>query len=469
MSKPSAGYSQIRFIGYAVPTTPAGIIPAPSLAYAGTYLGDPNTFRDIRARVAILKNAVNTAKVSLPKDPPGTVINVFVAPEFFFNGPLGAYVFNPLDGEQDPVVTLQTEVQKAFPAKDYADWTFVCGTAPTAQVVDINHVFNDTLTQVRNSVVQALTEQWHKAYGAMQQVVQAVLVEFIKNCRDNPSLAVRNRSLIVSNIGLGLFDHHKSINALTTEKAFASYEDFVLYEPNGKSVITEQMVTYPTIDLSNGDLKRSSDDRFAIFRQSFGGGPTGWMNFGIEICLDHNNYRLRRNVGNNPFHPAKGQMSNSPAAIRAHLIPSCGGQIVSSAIVAGAQGFVFNCDGQYPLGPVGNAGKPTAATNADQNCNMNCLFTDWVDTTNSNYAAHTQFALVKDAAFTSNPNNQNENATLYPLKVDGPNDIKVVNVDPPLDVPFAKYFASGPGAIHIYGANHPFELAPVLKLTKPRS
>ena len=75
----TALYSKIRFISYAIPTG-----PELSAVGTGVYLGNPNTAKDIAARIAILKHAVDTAKAQLPAgESSKQVINLFMAPEFF--------------------------------------------------------------------------------------------------------------------------------------------------------------------------------------------------------------------------------------------------------------------------------------------------------------------------------------------------------------------------------------------------
>ncbi|GEM_PF-1999084 len=472
MQPPTSTYSKIRFIGYAIPTNPGNSKPAPPPATAGTYMGDLDNTTDITARVQVMKNAVDTAKASLPPDPPGEVINVFVAPEFFFGGRRGAYIWDPIfKTEGDPLITLQTQLAAAFPVADYPDWTFVCGTMPSARVVEWEKVADEPLTNVRNNVVRGLTEQWDAAFGPMQQAIQVMLVGFIQNCRANPSLTVHCRSVVHSNIGLGLFDDEQIVQTLNTQKTFASYEDFVLYDPSrtaefmGPAVITEPMVAYPNIDLSNGDLKRAADDNYAIFRQFIS--PTGWFNMGVEVCLDHNNYRLRRNIVNNPFHPPKNAdpTLRLASAIHVHIIPAMGGFIIPPAIAAGADGFVFNCDGQFAIGDPNNAGTPTVATTDTANVNLNCLFVDYnyVDSQQTTYQAHTQFARVATPAHTGDPHDGN--ATTVELTANDAADVSVVPVKPPAAVTLDHYFAGGPGAIHIYGATTPLEISSVPQLT----
>src|SRR6056297_1645267 len=134
-------------------------------------------------------------------------------------------------------------------------------------------------------------------------------------------------------------------------------------------VLASQMVTYQSIDLTAGDVKRHTRDKYAIFQVSpspLGSAPdsfiqskdkskqpppvesgipmtASWregpsvgaeraLDVAVEICLDHRDVRLRRNIGNHPFH--------------VQLIPSCGMQIKENGAAVEEGGLIFNVDGQ---------------------------------------------------------------------------------------------------------------------------
>jgi len=235
-----------------------------------------------------MKNAVDTAKNKLPTGETD-VINVFVAPEFCFHGSEGPYIYS--DPSKDPVDVLQQRLTKTFDASYYPNWTFICGSAITTMLKNVNEVYNSNSVQTRNSVVQNLSEQWLASFGPLKDVIFDMLVNFIKNCHSYPNCEVRNRSVIVSNIPIRTPEVDNPINLMTTEKYFVSNEDFLLYEVTGKQVITEQMTAYPLIDLSSGDAKQSTFDQYAIFRQNDidPKNPIAATvtDYGVEICLDH--------------------------------------------------------------------------------------------------------------------------------------------------------------------------------------
>lgn len=440
----SQRYAKIRFIGYAIPTTPANMIaignPNGPGAVAGTYLGLEDFQADVSARIAVLKNAVQVARAALPSgEEPGSVLNLFVAPEFYFHGTQGPYLYGHDD--PDPADFILDQLRQAFPAREYPDWTLVCGSAITSRVQDILTILASNSTQVRNAVVQSLSEQWLAAFGPLNGVVFDMLVNFIKNCHGYPCMEVRNRALIVSNVALDTPTHSLGTDRMTCEKYFVSNEDFILYDTTGrKDVVTEQMTAYPFIDLSHGDLKATAKDKYAIFRQNYG--PQNfpqYVDFGVEICLDHSDVRLRRNIDNEPW-------PQPVDALHVQIIPSCGMQISAPSVAADAKGFVFNCDGQYAL----DATNGTA--NAGNQNGVQCVYANYLDAANSAYAGHTQLARVLQPAVGGDPNRAgSSNASFETLTTEG-----VVVMPVPVVSELAQCFAGGPGAVHIYGLKTPY-------------
>lgn len=437
----NSSYSKIRFIGYAVPTTPAGLVPIGNPngpgAVAGTYLGNDDPQTDITDRISIVKNAVDTAKAKIGISEPD-VINVFVAPEFFFHGTQGPYIYDSPSG--DPVDTLKNQLVNTFTADDYPNWIFIFGSAITTILKNVERVYDYNSVKVRNQVVESLSKQWQSAYGPLKDVIFDMLVNFIKNCHAYPNCEVRNRNVILSYLPIAIFNNnhtYANTNLMTTEKYFVSNEDFLLYEVNGKQVITEQMTTYPSIDLSAGDLKYNAFDQYAFFvlNEKI---DTWYPGIGVEICLDHSDARLRRNIDNYDKQFIGG--------IHIQLIPSCGMQIKWPCVATDKNGFVFNCDGQYALSSIGKG--QTIINDVD------CLFANYNN--NGGYAAHTQLAQVNAPATGNDPDSPgSSNATF--LKLDEAN-IDVFPVVPPAN--FDEYFAGGPGEIHIYGLHNPYTIYP---------
>jgi len=260
----TTNYAKIRFISYAIPT-------GPQLSAVGTgiYLGNTNINKDIAARIAILKNAVDIAKAKLPaNESSDQVINLFMAPEFFFHSTQGPYIYTT--EADDPLPALMSELALVFNAEAYPNWTFVFGTAVTARVANIANVFASESVIARNAIVATLAEQLQNASGATYQLISNTLRDFIDDCQDAPNLIVRDRALIVSNILLDTPLSDLQTRLMMTEKYNLSEEDFILCPaPGTTNVVTEQMVGYDHIDLSNGDIKHTPFDKYAIFRNLF--------------------------------------------------------------------------------------------------------------------------------------------------------------------------------------------------------
>ncbi len=103
----AAHYKRIRFIGLAIPTTPANLVacgdPNGQGMVGGSYLGHEDFGTDMRARVAVLQAAAAAALKALRGERDGEggqgegeeddVLTVFMAPEFFFHGDEGVRSF----------------------------------------------------------------------------------------------------------------------------------------------------------------------------------------------------------------------------------------------------------------------------------------------------------------------------------------------------------------------------------------
>lgn len=420
----SKNFNAIRFIAYCLFTGPQTSSEVPG---GESYLGNEDQEIDITARIQILKNAVDTARAQLPeKDETSGTINVFMAPEFYFHGTRGAYLY--ASAEQDPLPYLLAQVQQNFSDAAYANWVFVFGTAVTAHVANAEKLFGSESVRARNAVVKTLLEQKEQTYGPTEQLVSSTLSNFLTACHASPDVTVRDRAVVYSQISLDTPKTQLNAHMLTTEKYFLSGEDFILCEPHGRTdVITEQMVGYAHIDLSNGDEKKLAFDNFAIFRQNGVSSSATYLDYGIEICLDHDDARLRSNLGR-----------DGSGSVHVQLIPSYGSGIMQENVVANANGFVFNCDGQMSL---------DAATGVQQFGAPGSEFL-YANYSNGEYGAHSEFAQIQTAATGSNPKVSSASYANV-----SPADTTVVAVQPPMLThgTFADYFVGGPGAVHIYG------------------
>lgn len=435
-------YSRCRFIGYALPTGPSQDKLILSKYLVGNYLGVADVEQDLLARIAILKNAVDTAKQALPVDEDvQSVNNIFMAPEFYFHGPLGPYIYR--HAEEDPAELALKMLAQTFHPQDYPNWTFVFGTMISAKVANIDAVFQSPAVKMRKRLVESLALNAEAEFGNARSVTEQILNNTITDLRANPAVEVRDRALVLSNLGLQLPGQQQTHQKLTTEKYFLSPIDFVLFETTNQDVVTEEMVAYPHIDLSDGDVKKHVHDSYAIFSQNYGedNSPTT-LNYGIEICLDHDDARLRKNMNR----------ENLPAAnplLQIQLVPSSGSAIMQQCVVVGANGFVFNVDGWCAFD---DSTSPQAANVAG----VQSVYTNYVALQNgTQYGAHTQLAQVKNPAQGCDPNK-------YPADFQFLSAENVISLNIPAPVlrhgSFNDYFAGGYGSVQIYGVNSPYNL-----------
>lgn len=435
-------FSKCRFIGYAIPTGPSQDRLILSKYLVGNYLGSLDTEQDLLARIQVLKNAVDTAKSALPPDEGVMAVNnIFMAPEFFFHGVLGPYVYS--EGEEDPAKCALHLLEQVFNAQEYPNWTFVFGTMLSAKVANIDAVFQSPAVQLRKNLVKSLAMTAQAEFGESRSITEQILNDTISDLRLNPAVEVRDRALVFSNLGLEIPGATSRVKSMTSEKYFLSPIDFVLFETNNRDVVTEEMVAYPHIDLSGGDVKRKPFDKYAIFRQNYGeSNAPQYVDFGVEICLDHDDARLRKNMDRQVF-------PNADDAVYIQLVPSSGSAIVLQSVVADKNGFVFNCDGWCSFDD------STEPQQGDVG-GVQCVYANYESQQgNILYSAHTQLARVEQAAKGCDPNFAS--AQFQNLSAE---DVIVVVVSEPVlsQGNLKDYFAGGSGAVHIYGAKTPYEL-----------
>ncbi len=431
-------YSKVRFVGFAIPTTPSSIVGIGDVdgpgAVAGTYPAFADRSRDIAARLDVMQSAVDAAFGRIADAASDdSVLNIFVAPEFYWHSDVGPYVYGSKDA--DPAEEILTALNERFPTDKYPNTVFVFGTAISTMVDDLEVILNDSSVAQRNNVVRAIGEGWVNSTGPIQGALFDMLVNFVKLGHSYPKLEVRNRALIIGAEKLQGINNDLSATSITTEKYYASNEDFLLWDVTGKPVITEQIVAYPPLDLSGGDFKVDPTDPKAIFNVA--DGPT----LGVEICLDHSDHRLRRSAAISPWpSPEDG--------VNIHVVPSCGMQLHPASVAAIAGGLAFNTDGLYGLD-----GTESGQVLKGDVGGVNSVHVSYIDGTNTTYGAHSQLTRVVDGpveADSALPGAKNATFSVP--------DVDVTIVDVPRTATTEAVFAGGPGAVHIYGLKNPLTI-----------
>jgi hypothetical protein len=327
-------YTDVQFIGYAIPSIPrllADIVDPPSFV-EGHYTGIEPAIEDVGERIVLTMRAIEQTARSGAVDASESTLKIFVMPEFSFRGRRGAYNNDP--PEVDYFTLFRKEFARRVAVPAYRNWLFVVGTiVNTVNYVRGNDPRQDLKVRVREGLAVALARAWHYCAEhedpALKKCVFNTLRCFTDYCHDDPVCQVTDKSYVVAG---GREPDDTYPNGLSIEKKYISNEDFVLNFY--RSAFAEEACGYPPISEKDGENKDSAFDVFSIF-------TIQGIKFGLEICLDHMNGRLRINRK-----PRNEQ-------VQIQLIPSCGGQIEQAAVVAGPGGLVFNCDGQYDQSQLG--------------------------------------------------------------------------------------------------------------------
>jgi hypothetical protein len=94
------------------------------------YMGKKDSMQDARRRVEIMKRAVLQAHETA--SPQSDVVKVFIAPEFFWRGADGAYIFAEEAPDDDsicgPICFILQELEAFVSNKMFEDWVFLFGT-----------------------------------------------------------------------------------------------------------------------------------------------------------------------------------------------------------------------------------------------------------------------------------------------------------------------------------------------------
>lgn len=400
----AAAYTDVQFIGYAIPTTAKVSASFGFPSYVeGQYVGiDPPT-ADIDARIALAMYAVERTLRSGAVDPSPSTLKVFVMPEFSFRGKWGAYDDAPFDY----FMYFRREFAKRVAHPDYQEWLFVFGTIVNAvgYIRDQDPNLN-AIARVRENLAVALANALLQAQNcndtALANYASSALGSYTGWCQNNPLYTVTDKSYVVAG---GLPDPAYP-DGLTVEKEFLSCEDFVL-NLYGRA-FSEEDVSYPCVNNQDGENKQSAWDDLSIF-------TVYGIRFGIEVCVDHWCSRLRSNKVTGTEH------------VQIQIVPSCGMQIVQGSVVASAGGLVFNCDGQYGAAMTGS---PYAAP------------TIWWPTASGN--AHTQITQVLVPCSGNKPGTDDAVLTKP--------DCLCVRTVPIQDNFASNLYAYGAGEVHVYSS-----------------
>jgi hypothetical protein len=266
-------FSKIQFIAYCVYIGSDKNQPhAPGAQYPG--LSDIPT--DIARRCQLMASAASLAQSHPLVSKDKSVLKILVAPEFFFRGPKGAY---SMEQYQATLATLQ-----AFASNEkYSDWLFVFGSTIATADPDVR--------------LPANAAEWKTS-----EVYNIVIAQ---------------------KGGVG------EAGCRIIMKEIVSSLDFMQTRP-GEEMIPRELMVYPEAAKPSGVGRERQ-------KHNYGGEGIFEVDdicYGVEICADHYQQRLR-----------KSAVSRGEARVQVQIIPSAGAYITEKSVVAVVGGLVFNCDG----------------------------------------------------------------------------------------------------------------------------
>jgi hypothetical protein len=276
-------YSKVQFIAHNIFTGPKQVTRTTQ-----TYLGLSTAALDIQERVKLVGKAIDTARTHAKTVQANDTLKIFMLPEFFFRGSTGAY---SMDEVQTAVSSLQTLVKDK--AK-WEHWLFVFGT------------------------IVGKSFETKKAPLLSKQLVPKYVIDTSK------PIEIYNYSLVQKG-GFGDKPDAGPLAAHAVLKEFESGIDFIeAGNLDGGGIALERTRHLAPTNTTRSEVQNRGYDGMSAFQQD-------GLTFGLEICLDHLEGRLKNSTG--------------VPSIDIQLVPSCGASIKASSVVARKGGYVFNSDG----------------------------------------------------------------------------------------------------------------------------
>ena len=370
-------YQKLQFIAYEINTAPSYV------GFKRQYLGLPSDFNDIAARIRWTKEVLTQATAKAEKS--SDTMKVFMIPEFYFRGINGAYEMGTID-------LLITGLQNLVSGAEWKDWLFIFGSmiGTAAATKDAEELATTGNLHDDPAVGTAIDPE------AQREVYNVALVQK-GGWSANSSVALDKMTPDQRNTAL-------DGTTFATMKEYKSPVDFIRIAKiqGNRGFVWERVMHLDRLGGPSSDsVVTGREERFVDYDGSCLFAMDG-IQFGLEICLDHANQRLK-----NAPRPA-----GSPK-VQIQLVPSCGLQLWDSAMVAMAGGYGFNVDGNF------------------------------TDEDNFATSARSELRVVDTEASLLNPN-----ATLDPNN--SPRDIVPVRALPDLDN--TTLYAWGTGQLSIYKA-----------------
>jgi hypothetical protein len=119
------------------------------------YIGNDDAEQDVQSRLAIMRDAVEQAyhlsggQIMADMGPSPEILKIFIAPEFFWRGHDGAYVFDDeAPGDTSicgPVCQILKELEEIVADKRFEDWLFLFGSIIAVEPITKSHSAYDSL------------------------------------------------------------------------------------------------------------------------------------------------------------------------------------------------------------------------------------------------------------------------------------------------------------------------------------
>ncbi len=377
-------FKKVQFIGTAICTTPADLNSIEGTSDDGYYAGLPKDDEDLAARVNLIKDSIQQAVSSPETDLSKETLKIFVFPEFFMRGALGAY-YHAFTYCSEVILTGQfKQVLRELNELGIEigrDYLFVLGTIlssndkidytkepdlslyqtgdhlldlyyrlhPDAKLNNADGIAGGISGAGISKLLKALDHKGvSKSVDLMQNTSQEdsddayvdVLKKTLDYCDEHASLEIGNRCLVIC--GGDLLSEETNIlsdsayEPVIVQKKYKSKEDFILNNKNNSQVTSAEKylqttTRYPDLDTSKGETKKNPADGLAIFKYD-------GLRIGVDICLDHSRQRLVNHLYKNP-----------DDYVDIQIVTSCGMSVRANAVIAKEGGIVFNCDGEYEL------------------------------------------------------------------------------------------------------------------------
>ena len=312
-------YKSVQFIGYFLPTgtfSECNYLGKDADYYYGQvtqkYLGSEDIELDWQSRCTLMGEAIEQAFDKAETDT--STLKVFVAPEFYFRGPLGAYSLEIFD-------KIVEELRKKVSDEQWKHWLFVFGTI--IGMADLNSEADDEADDSDSNSNNQKPKKIKEKEIYNTALIQKGYIPDMTNVEYEAKAVIKEYK---SNID------------------FASEGWKVVREPkNGKKDFLLKYKLYPNDMLSDNDVQSifkknnstgSGKEKQIWSYDGLGIFEVDGITFGLEVCLDHAQKRLKLSP------PDSGDKK-----VQVQLIPSAGMSIQEASVIAVEDGLVFNCDG----------------------------------------------------------------------------------------------------------------------------